>query len=272
MKKKKECAYCKTHYDGLYDKCPNCGEPNPDKDSETTKNLSVYPLYKQILFFAVGLIGFQIAGFIISIILYLAYGEDGLNAGVLNFCCYALTFAGLICVSIPKFDELFKSFKTFKPFGMGLAGFGALIAFSTFYSLFLAAVGYDGGENINETSLVEIIKVYPVLSFVIFGVVGPICEELTYRVGLYTLARRLNRVAAYFITVIVFALIHFNIPNPFDINVFINELINLPHYLFAGFVMTYLYDRYGLASSLTAHVTNNLYSIIMSLVGESLNV
>ena len=113
----------------------------------------------------------------------------------------------------------------------------------------------------NESVLREIIKAFPALSVFVFGIVGPFCEELTYRVGLFGCFKKYKWLA-YLTSIIVFALMHFGFTSP---NI-IDELVNLPIYLFSGAAFAFAYDKFGLAGSLSAHVTNNLYAIIASII------
>ena len=85
------------------------------------------------------------------------------------------------------------------------------------------------GVNDNENAIDSITNAYPLLSLLVFGIMGPVVEEFTYRVGLFSFIRRFNRPAAYIITIAIFALIHFN----FQSTNIVNELINLPSYIVA---------------------------------------
>lgn len=275
MKFKRECKFCENTYDALLTECPKCHEPNPDGDALTTKNISVYPWWKQVMFFAVGYLGFQIVGLIIAFITMVFVDKSTAQySAVVNFTSYTIVFGGLVCISIPKFGELFKSFKSYKPYVAGLVGFVAIMAFNLTYNIFIQALGIKMNDNANEEAVTSIVTLYPILSILIFGFVGPICEELTYRVGLFSLTRRLNRWAPYLITIVVFAFIHFDMSCFFsgDMNVVVNELLNMPLYMFAGFVMSFIYDRFGLAGSITAHTLNNTVSIGLTIVADKLGI
>ena len=47
---------------------------------------------------------------------------------------------------------------------------------------------------------------------------------------------------------------------------FINELINLPPYVFAGLTFTFLFEKFGFGCGLFAHILNNVYSIFATLL------
>ena len=131
--------------------------------------------------------------------------------------------------------------------------------FDFVWGTILELLPITSSDNINESSLQTMRQVYPVASFMIFGLIGPICEEFTYRVGLFSFFKRINKWVAYVVTVVIFAFIHFNFST--DPNVLLNEVLNLPFYMFAAFAFSFTYDKFGLAGSLTAHVANNFISL-----------
>ena len=96
----------------------------------------------------------------------------------------------------------------------------------------------------------------------ITGIIGPICEEFAYRVGLFNLGMRINRLTAYLFATVVFGLIHMH-----DF-ASVNEWLNFPSYLIAGGILAFTYDRFGLSASITAHVVNNLYAVILTLIAQ----
>ena len=182
-----------------------------------------------------------------------------------TFISYLVLFVCLLIVVYPYIPELSLKMKKAKPYLVGLLGGFALVVFSITYSNILNLF-YPMGDNENQKAAVKIILDYPFASIMIVGFLGPICEELTYRLGLFTLSRRWNRIAAYIISVLVFALIHFSFTST-DI---INELLNLPSYLFCGLCLAFLYDKYGLVCAIESHMINNLYSVVVILIANSL--
>ena len=71
-----------------------------------------------------------------------------------------------------------------------------------------------------------------------------------------------NRLAAYLFATVVFGLIHMH-----DF-ASVNEWLNFPSYLIAGGILAFTYDRFGLSASITAHVVNNLYAVILTLIAQ----
>jgi membrane protease YdiL (CAAX protease family) len=112
------------------------------------------------------------------------------------------------------------------------------------------------------------VKNFPLISFINFVLLGPIVEELTYRLGLFSFLKQRNRWVAYIVTVGLFAIIHFN----FNQDNIINELLNLPFYATAGLYFCWLYEKQGFAVATIAHITNNLISFVsILLISEGLS-
>ena len=240
------------------------------------KNMTFVKPWKQIVFFSVGclgLIGIQIvASIILSLIAREATGGgvqyDTFIRGttsdmILNVTCYMILAIVFIILASPDSEEFFKTFRHWQPYVAGAVGLAAIMTFNIVYGNILAIIGVGVTDNANESGLNSIVTDFPFTSLFIFALVGPICEEITYRVGLFSFFRRINVILAYAITIIGFTLIHFD----FDSSNIVNELLNLPYYAFAAFTFTFLYEKYGFAASTSAHVSNNLISILATILG-----
>ena len=118
------------------------------------------------------------------------------------------------------------------------------------------------GVNNNESSIDSITTIFPLLSLLVFGLIGPICEELTYRVGFFGFFRKINPILGYIFTAILFGFIHFD----FQSNDLINELINIPSYIIAGLMLCYIYDYKGIGTSIIAHSLNNVIGILLQII------
>ena len=269
----KKCPYCEKEYPEVSRYCPYCGSPNPSYKPKEEKMMS----YKrQLLLFGVGFIGFQVIGTLIELIFLLIgraqFGSD--NAAIssyvqsapvsmfVNSIAYCLVFCILLFIAKPSISNIFKSFKNKKAYLGALLAFVIIYSFTIFYSIFIQLVGPKVTDNNNQEALTSIVKVYPLISLVVFGIIGPICEELTYRVGFFDFFKRKNKIVAYIATIVIFTLIHFD----FAASNIVNELLNIPYYAAAAFAFTFVYDKFGFAASVTAHIANNLFSIIASLI------
>ncbi len=281
--KNHKCVQCQKEYDSNLEKCPSCRTLNENYEQDVIqKNLFWLPFDRQIALFLIGSLGFQIIGLIVSFFIQLVGAsiypdvntlEIFLNSikanSILQFTSYTLLFLALILSIIPYLYKLYSSFINLRALIKGFSYGVFAISFSVLYGLILSFF-YETSGNTNQNNLESIISIYPFTSILVFGIIGPICEEFTYRVGLFNFLRRQSKILAYILTIIVFALIHFNFNSFDDIDEFINELINLPSYIIGAFVLTYAYDKDGLGGSCYAHMFNNLFSVIISIVSTRL--
>ncbi len=241
---------------------------------EKTTDLKIW---KQILFFTIGLFGLTVISLLIQIIVQLAarrtivsdynyqtfMGSSTFDM-IVNGSTYLIIAVIFLILMKDDTNEFFKSFKDWKPYVAAAIGFSAILTFNLFYNLILNATGVVISDNANESSLNSIVSDFPFLSLLIFALIGPIVEEFTYRVGLFSLLKRVHISLAYVVTIIVFTFIHFD----FQSNNMVNELLNIPFYMFAAATFCFLYHRFGLASSISAHVTNNLLSIGTAIIAS----
>ena len=271
--------------------CPHCGHADPTRRDFHAFDHHIRDHFGwQIAFFLIQLVGFQLLGVLISLPVQMVYaaGHEGITAEELSdflgqtnvqfaitATAYLIVFGVFILITgvrkrLPKF---FESFKNYKSYLWGALGAAVLIGFQLLYSaiigvIFEAAGMQSPGINSNETSIREMCKAFPALCLIVFGVIGPFTEEVGYRVGLFGLTCRAGKVLAYVISALVFGFIHFNW-NAFgaqEPSVLITEFVNLPAYIIPGVGLAFLYDRFGFATSFTAHSLNNLFSLIVTIV------
>jgi len=266
--------------------CPNCGKqidienglcPYCDFDlgNKENKNLVVFRRWKQLVLLGIGYLGLDIIYILISSLLkILATYVVGMNTPelnifmdslrvqtMLNIVCYIGMFIAQFALMAKDLHPLFRSFKHWKPIVAGVIGAVALYAFNVAYGTIVANVFPNLGNNANEAGLDQMILAYPVSSLIAFGLIGPFVEEVTYRLGLFTLLRRKNRTLAFVVTVFVFAFIHFTFSGDL-----LTEVVNIPYYIAAAYAFTIIYDKYGFAAGYYAHSINNLTSIILTLI------
>jgi membrane protease YdiL (CAAX protease family) len=256
------CPKCGHIYDSIERHCPKCSEANPNPMShKKCRGLVWLPKWQEITFFLLGWFGLNI----IATLVQLAFsylntdGNEVLFMSITQFITYGILFLGMFILVVNNHRKIFVSFKKIEPYVIGI-GIGAIIILlSGLYSRIVSSF-YTFNVNENESLIREITISYPVFAFLIFVFVGPICEELTYRLGLFTLSARLGKWVAYLVTVSFFALIHFDFFAG-SAEGYIVELLNLPSYIIAGALLCFAYDYFGLAASVTAHVVNNMIAI-----------
>ncbi len=274
---KKNCPNCFKEIDKHEEVCPYCDEPLVKK---RTNRVTFLSLWKQLTLFAVGLFGLQVISIIIQLIVSLVYGathsKDELAtflksvelSAILNFSIYAVLFAILVLILFKDNIRLLKTFKNWVAPVAAIIGYISILAFNYMYAFILNVSGLSISNNANESGITSIVKAYPILSVIIFGVIGPVCEEITYRIGLYSSLRRVNKYLAFIVTIVVFAFIHFDFASLSSNNssLIANEFLNMPYYIFAAFTFCFLYEKYGFAASLSAHITNNLVSVLSTII------
>ena len=124
--------------------------------------------------------------------------------------------------------------------------------------------GQDGerGEKI-EAQLVA----RRVGAFFLLSIIGPVTEELGYRAGLFSFLSRFGKPAAYLISILIFAFIHFDFGCFKEGGTAIAiEMVNLPSYLFGGIALSICYDKFGIEGSTTAHILYNAASFFTQLI------
>lgn len=216
-------------------------------------------VWKEVLLFALGnVFVISLISAIVGTILFSMNEVD--KAGAKALITYAVLFAILVVVVGLDFKKLLPKFKNWIPYVVGLAVGASILLFDQTY-MRLVNLFYSTGTGGNETAIRQVIARYPAASIIIFGIIGPICEELTYRVGMFNLVKRWNRIAAYIVTGVIFGLIHMD----FGGNI-ATEFIILPTYIAPGLLLSFAYDLYDLPCSLTAHITNNLFVIISQVI------
>ena len=229
------------------------------KHSNDVLNAPTFAIWKRAILLGVGLIGLNIVAIFVSL-MCLGLPESDQSAAV-NLITYSIIFlalVGTVFTDIQKFKHIWMSWK---PYAFGLLLGGLILLLDTFYFQFVNLY-YPIETGSNETSVRSVIDLYPVASIVIMGIIGPLCEELTYRVGLFGLLKKVNVILAYLVTGVIFGFMHFD---PTSGNIAL-EFILLPSYIVPGIIFSLGYDLFGLPCSWTAHSLNNLWAIIAHIV------
>lgn len=276
---RKECPFCHQIIDGAVSTCPHCKALQEDDAARRFARLVPVGTWRELACFLVGWAGFQLLGVLISV-LAVAGAQSvlqgaGLTGGSLqqaivdyansvecsafiNYTAYSLLFLALLVTVYPYLKNLVLQFKQWKNVLYGLLMGVALLMSSILWSM-IASLAWGAGESQNQEAVVSIVTDYAFFGIVITGILGPICEEITYRVGLYNLGMRIHPVVAYLFSSVVFGLIHMQDWGS------VNEWMNFPSYLIAGTILGFTYHRFGFAGSTTAHVLNNIVAVVQIL-------
>ena len=239
---------------------------NTDDDGPKWPKLKSEIIYRLIVFL-IGFVGLYIIGFAIEVLVLIirpeyldsnsTYYVQGVT--IVNSFQYLFLIGVFIFFLWPRLLTLIKRFKNWKHILFGLVMGGMVIGVTILYN-FIISQFIDLPVNGNEEIAEEMIRQFPVISFFMLGLVGPICEELTYRFGLFGLLKKKNRFLAYIVASFVFGIIHFDFMGDLIV-----ELLNLPTYVMCGALFCLAYDLFGFEGSVTAHMTNNIYAIIMTI-------
>lgn len=243
------------------------------KSSKTPGNVNLSTVF-QLVFFFLGWLGFQLLGLIFSLIyvkMMVPNGTDEENVpynAAVTFSTYLILFTIFILIIFllkpQEKNKFISKFKVAKNYYLGIIFGFCLIGLNFLLSLFSTYV-LKATDNDNQNSLILMVNSYPFLSVLVLGFVGPICEELTYRVGLFNVISKKKRWLGYVIGMLIFGLIHFNFTATSQAE-FINELKNIPTYIIAGAFLCYSYEKTSFVGSSVAHIMNNLFSVISILI------
>ena len=241
-------------------------------DIEKQPPYASHPGFKDWAFrltlFLIGFLGLDIVSLIIQLILMIIlpeYFKEGTEyyitgLAMMNTIRYVLLSMAFVLMLYPRLKILVKKFVNWKTDLLGIAFGIGLIGITIIYNLIISQF-IDPGTNNNEVAAESMIVTYPVLSIIVLGLLGPICEEITYRYGLFSLLDKKSKILAYILTPLVFAIIHFDFTGDMKV-----ELLNLPTYILAGLGLSVAYDKFEFNCAIIAHVTNNMYAIIVTLI------
>ena len=222
------------------------------------------PLWRRAVNVVTGYAGLLIISLIATFVVFAFTKNEAVSNGIITYVSYGALFLLFLGLNFKNIKTLFKQFLDFGVICRGIL-FGLLVMFiPALFMVFINPLIPNQSVNSNETTIREMIKLFPWLTLFFAGVIGPICEEFTYRIGLFGLLRK-KRWVAYVATCLVFGLIHFDFTAFSNSTKLLIELGNLPSYMISGLILAYAYDRYGFAVACYAHIFNNAISILYSI-------
>lgn len=131
-----------------------------------------------------------------------------MDSSMLNFVCYAI---GVVFMLLTQWSFLRNEFSSFMehPFRNALQipiSYAMMMCFNFFVAIIL--VFLQSTSNPNNAAVAEIAmnNTGPAAAAVIY--LAPILEELIFRAGIFGLVRKYNRLAAYVVSILIFALYH----------------------------------------------------------------
>ncbi len=244
------------------------------------------PLWEKILFFIMGFLGLQLVSILIQLILLAipSLQEDSnLLLSLLNFFTYFIVLIAFGILMIfdhrKTYIKFLHEFRDAKAYKFAFIGFAFLIFINYLFGLIYSFVPIYG-SNSNQEGIEAMTLSQPALLFFTTVVFAPIVEELTYRVGLGdSIASKTKPIVAIILSSVVFGLIHFDFSSistlimasaeekQVALELFLNELMNLPIYISSGAILCSTYFLSGkLSSSICCHIINNLFSFIILFI------
>ncbi len=230
-----------------------------------------------LLYFIWGFLAFQIVGTLLELAFYqggLTSTIDYETAGM--FLAYAFMVLGFVLYIFLRNREalfdVFRGFARFRDLLIGLFIFMVTSLIGSIYSNILENTVSWFADNANQESVISMVETFPLASFFMIVLFAPFSEELTYRVGLNGAFGRKRRWIGILVSVLVFALAHFDFTSietamAGDPLALYRELLNLPVYLLAALGLCLAYLATGnVAASMNAHMINNLISFVSILV------
>ncbi len=281
---KKRCSSCYAEYDYTEQNCPSCHASNDEDPAfreSFGRTINLDP-WREIILALVGWGGFQILGVIVQLIVVAvkkaefvaqglsgdelkaaleAFAKTGGALALINYPAYALLFVILLLIIWKGIVKFFPAFKRKETYIYGALMGIALLVVSIVWNMISSIWGATTNEN--QSSVVEMVKTAPVFAVLITGIIGPLCEEITYRVGFFGFGKRINRIFAYFLASVVFGLIHIHDWTS------CNEWLSFPSYLLSGLLLAFTYEKFGIGASWIAHSLNNLVGVVQILLMSS---
>ena len=252
---KTTCKKCGHRFDSLKPTCPKCKE-NSDHPRANPFNEVTFanPIVEILLSL------WAVYSIVRGIISYLTPETSSVEPTaeqlmVSNYLIYGILFIVLVAFASICLPKLLKSFT--KPDCLwGILVCFAVLTFDIVWGSVSNALGATTNEN--QSRINDIVEVNLPLAIVFLAMIGPMCEELAYRVGVFNFTRRVNRVFGYVVAVLVFGFIHMHdYGDP-------NEWLSFPSYAFAGLAFAYAYEKWGLGASFIAHFLVNFLAILSS--------
>lgn len=240
------------------------------------------PLYQNLILFVTGWLGLSVFSTIISVIITSIIDTSSATTSlvttlnvIVNVGSYSLLLVSLLFIlGKDLIKRIFSDFTKIKKVLYGLL-FGIIVILAqVLVNTLIQTLAPNTPSNENQSAIVVMVHSQPLLMFIAVVILAPICEEITYRLGLFGALYKKNRILAHIVSALFFGLLHsiFLSSKVFTATSeqMITELLNLPSYIISGLIFSIAYEKeQSLTTSITAHMTNNLLSYISVLLIQS---
>jgi membrane protease YdiL (CAAX protease family) len=144
-------------------------------------------------------------------------------------------------------------------------GFGILCGFAVAGLCLLMGIlrtyVFEIEVNSNQISGAEGILAQPFRYFISACIIAPILEEIIFRGIIFGLFAKINRILAYIVSSLAFALLHMDFSAHW-----ISEAFGFAIYFLSALIFAFAYEKKGITASVPAHATNNIISFLAILI------
>ena len=227
------------------------------------------PFYTKLIMFLCGFsyCGLTIIATIVTLVFKDTFKTDAALDAAVQTGTYLALFFIFVGIAVPYRKYFIANLKDGTKYLKGIT-FGVMTIGVEMIISYIIMTLFPSETNANQEAVESLVTNYPTLMFFITVIIGPICEEMTYRVGLYEMIREKNETVALIVTAFVFAFIHIQ----FTETTFAAEATSFPIYLAIGVMLTYAYKKNGLPGSFIAHAMLNGISFLGILAQQHMGV
>ena len=126
----------------------------------------------------------------------------------------------------------------------------------------LICFSLDSLNSVNQSSIETYVSIYPYLMLITTGFLGPIYEEVLFRLGIKTVIK--NKYLFILTSGLIFGLIHI-FPLAEGISILLG-LIQSITYVTMGLFLAYIYEKSdNVFNSIGVHLLNNLLSVLVMI-------
>ncbi len=181
---------------------------------------------------------------------------------IINVMYYVIGFVYILIFMFSFLRESFTSAWRRGPFPTVLIGFGLYLLFNVGVNLILTFAGIDL-INPNQQTVNEAAAMNAATMFAVAAIMAPVVEEVLFRGIVFGTIRKKNRILAYAISALLFAVYHLwsSAVASQDLSV----LIYVVQYIPAGIILAWTYERCGsIWASILLHSAINALAIGIS--------
>lgn len=237
-----------------------------DSDKKV-ENDEVLPFKAKIAVFLSGFayIGLLAISFTVALIVSSIVSDSSLRNVLIQSLTYIILFGVIFGICFKYKDKIIPILKDKKGYLMGLAMGAATFGVELIVSNFMYSI-FPVETNTNEVVIESLIVNYPTIMFLIAVIIGPFCEEMTYRVALCGMLKKAGTAVSIIVSSLIFGFIHLSFSN----TTLAAELVSFPVYFAIGAMLAFSYKKWGFTCSFVAHSVINFIAFGLTLLTANL--